>query len=68
MEPKRESPPGSGQGMGTLIVFATLDELRLWGPLAVREMLKRARRPQVTGVAQLVEFVGHQTALSRGDG
>ena len=77
--PKKEAPAGLGQGLGIpwargsrpmeLIVFATLDELRLWGPLPVREQLKRLVRPVLTGhAAEIVALGCHQTALSSGEG
>ena len=53
---------------GLIIIFQNLDELRVWGPVGLREWFKR-NRPQGrqlvrTGVVLEFEGPGHQTALS----
>lgn len=55
--------------MCTIIVFATLDELRVLGPLWLREQLKR-RRPG-RGPAQVLGFervAAHQEAARSAGG
>ena len=54
--------------LGTVVYFQTMDELRVFGPVALREWIKRnrplARGPRRTG--EVLEFLGagHQTAGS----
>lgn len=50
---------------GEIIVFATMDELRAWGPVALREWLKRCRPVgrQLGRTGAVVEFrPAHQEA------
>lgn len=49
---------------GQIILFQTLDELRILGPIALREWLKRNRPPRVGGVGVVVPFRGHQEAMA----
>jgi hypothetical protein len=51
----------------TVIVFAPLDELRVLGPVWVREMLKR--RTFGAGLGQVVEFerLAHAASLVAGE-
>jgi hypothetical protein len=53
-------------GEGVTIIFLTLDDLRQYGPLALREYLKRQQRPKPQRAAQVVEFVPHQAAAIGG--
>jgi len=56
---------------GQIIIFSTLDELRVWGPVATREWLKRNRPQgrQLRDTGQVVEFARwHQEAASKGEG
>jgi len=51
---------------GQIVIFATMDELRVFGPIALREWLKRNRPPgrALRRVGDVVEFRGaHQEAL-----
>jgi len=43
---------------GQIVIFATLDELRVWGPVGLREWLKRCRPPGrvLRWSGQVVEF------------
>jgi hypothetical protein len=54
----KKTPEGQDRPPGMIVVFATMDELRLWAPVALREWLKRnrpvGRQLRSTGV--LVEF------------
>jgi hypothetical protein len=71
MELDSKGMPGdrSGSlGTGMIVVFATLEELRVWGPIALREWLKRNRPPgrRLCCTGQVLEFApgGHQTAIA----
>ena len=67
----KKTPEGLDRPAGMIVVFATMDELRVWGPVALREWLKRnrpvGRELRCTG--QVVEFDRwHQEAASKGAG
>jgi hypothetical protein len=53
---------------GLVIIFQTMDELRIWGPVGLREWLKRNRPPgrrlRCTGVVLEFSPGEHQTAVS----
>ena len=59
-------------GEGVIIVFMTLEELRLFGPLGLRIWLKVNRPPGRAklrpGVAGEIPFDRHQTAVSKEEG
>ena len=64
-----EKPLERGQadgGLREIVVFMTIEQLRLYGPIALREYLKRTQRaPRTTG--EVVTF-GHQETLPSGGG
>lgn len=74
---RRETPGSVGAGPGAVIhgaegsqrvvlviIFMTMDELRVAGPLALRPWLERRMRQLRRGPGEVVEF--HQEARSRG--
>jgi hypothetical protein len=63
----RENRLNAGRREAVLIVFLNMEELRVYGEVAIREYLKhRPPRPKGVRTGQVVEFVlgGHQIALS----
>ena len=66
------TPGGSRTLGGVIIVFMSLDELRLFGPLGLRIWLKVNRPPAGPRLrpGTVVEFDrgGHQTAVFSGEG
>jgi len=62
--------PGCSRDWGerVTVIFLTLDQLREFGPLALREWLKRHRpqRPKLQRSAQVIEFDRHQAATEGG--
>lgn len=57
---------------GLVIIFQTMDELRIWAPIALREWLKRNRPPGRrmlrTGQVVVFEMAAQETASSSSPG
>ena len=66
----REPRGSQARGEVVVIVFMTMNELRVSGPLALRPWLERSMRTLKKGPAQIVTFQTgwHQEARSSGDG